>query len=105
MSKAAKLYPELKKRGVKVIALSLGTLESHNAWIKDIMAFGDVTEFPFPIIADPNRELSVLLGMLRPEDKDKEKMPPSVRKMFLIGPDGRLKLATVYPANVGRSFE
>jgi alkyl hydroperoxide reductase subunit AhpC len=69
------------------------------------MALGDVTEFPFPIIADPNREISTLLGMLRPEEKDKEKMPLSVRKMFLIGPDGKLKLASIYPAIVGRSFE
>ncbi|KAI3368952.1 hypothetical protein L3Q82_025918 [Scortum barcoo] len=87
---AAKISDEFKKRGVKMIALSIDSVEDHRNWSKDVMAFNSEAEsaLPFPIIADDKRELSVQLGML----------------VFVIGPDKKLKLSILYPATTGRNF-
>ncbi|XP_016122564.1 peroxiredoxin-6-like [Sinocyclocheilus grahami] len=60
---------------------------------------------PFPIIADDKRELSVLLGMLDPDERDKDGMPLTARCVFVVGPDKRLKLSILYPATTGRNFD
>ncbi|XP_028258870.1 peroxiredoxin-6 [Parambassis ranga] len=104
---AAKISDEFKKRGVKMIALSIDSVEDHRNWSKDVMAFNDQTEspLPFPIIADDKRELSVQLGMLDPDEKDKDGMPLTARCVFVIGPDKKLKLSILYPATTGRNFD
>ncbi|XP_063322309.1 peroxiredoxin-6 [Pelmatolapia mariae] len=104
---AAKISNEFKKRGVKMIALSIDSVADHNSWSKDVMAVSKKadTDLPFPIIADDKRELSVLLGMLDPDEKDKDGMPLTARCVFVIGPDKKLKLSILYPATTGRNFD
>ena len=76
----AKIVPEFAKRGTKVIGLSCDPVESHKGWIKDIQAYNMLTgDFPYPLIADPNRELAVQLGMIDPEEKDKAGLPLTCR--------------------------
>ncbi|KAM8746381.1 peroxiredoxin-6 [Acanthopagrus schlegelii] len=104
---AAKLTDEFKKRGVKMIALSIDSVEDHKAWSKDVMSVSSAADndLPFPIIADDKRELSVKLGMLDPDERDKDGMPLTARCVFVIGPDKRLKLSILYPATTGRNFD
>ncbi|XP_073331796.1 peroxiredoxin-6 [Pagrus major] len=104
---AAKLTNEFKKRGVKMIALSIDSVEDHKAWSKDVMSVSSATEsdLPFPIIADDKRELSVKLGMLDPDERDKDGLPLTARCVFVIGPDKKLKLSILYPATTGRNFD
>ncbi|RVE73969.1 hypothetical protein OJAV_G00036710 [Oryzias javanicus] len=104
---AAKIEQEFKKRGVKMIALSIDSVEDHKNWSKDVMAFnGNAgSPLPFPIIADDNRELSVQLGMLDPDEKDKDGLPLTARCVFVIGPDKKMKLSILYPATTGRNFD
>ncbi|KAI4892560.1 hypothetical protein NFI96_024724 [Prochilodus magdalenae] len=104
---AARLSDEFKKRDVKMIALSIDSVEDHRGWSKDVMAFHPEqasSPLPFPIIADDKRELSVLLGMLDPDERDKDGMPLTARCVFVIGPDKKLKLSILYPATTGRNF-
>ena len=94
---------EFSRRDVKLIALSCDSAEDHAGWIKDIKAAkgADVT---FPIIADGSRETAVLLGMLDEEEKDAAGIPATVRKVFVVGPDRKIKLQLIYPTAVGRNF-
>ncbi|KAL4000278.1 nucleobindin [Sarotherodon galilaeus] len=107
LARAAKISNEFKKRGVKMIALSIDSVADHNSWSKDVMAVSKKadTDLPFPIIADDKRELSVQLGMLDPDEKDKDGMPLTARCVFVIGPDKKLKLSILYPATTGRNFD
>ncbi|XP_053177919.1 peroxiredoxin-6 [Scomber japonicus] len=104
---AAKVSDQFKKRGVKMIALSVDSVEDHRNWSKDVMAFSSAAEstLPFPIIADDKRELAVQLGMLDPDERDKDGMPLTARCVFVIGPDKKLKLSILYPATTGRNFD
>jgi len=99
------LSQEFKKRGVKLAALSCDSTESHNGWIKDILAYNNLTEFSYPIIADPNRDIATLYGMLDPDEKDGAGIPLTCRAVFIVGPDKRLKLSILYPATTGRNFD
>ncbi|XP_017543235.1 peroxiredoxin-6-like [Pygocentrus nattereri] len=108
LGRAATLSPEFAKRNVKMIALSIDSIEEHHGWSKDILAYNNdetVPEFPFPIIADEKRELAVELGMLDPVEKDQSGMPLTARCVFIIGPDKKLKLSLLYPATTGRNFD
>ncbi|XP_056248526.1 peroxiredoxin-6-like isoform X2 [Seriola aureovittata] len=109
LGRAARLHSEFSKRGVKMIALSVDCLEDHHGWTTDILAYNceefDGCSLPFPIIADSQRELAVALGMLDPDEKDKDGMPVTARCVFIIGPDKRLKLSLLYPATTGRNFD
>merc|ERR1739838_469369 len=86
---AAKVSDEFKKRGVKMIALSVDSVEDHHNWSKDVMAYSGESEgaLPFPIIADDKRVLAVQLGMLDPDERDQDGMPLTARCVFVIGPD------------------
>ncbi|XP_068566541.1 peroxiredoxin-6 [Cebidichthys violaceus] len=104
---ASRISGEFKKRDVKMIALSIDSVEDHRNWSKDVMAFNDAAEsaLPFPIIADDKRELSVQLGMLDPDERDKDGVPLTARCVFVIGPDKKMKLSILYPATTGRNFD
>jgi 1-Cys peroxiredoxin 6 len=103
----SKYYDEFAKRGVKLAALSCDGVESHKGWIKDILAYNELEgdDLPYPIIADDKRELAVKLGMLDPDEKDAAGLPMTCRAVFVIGPDGKLKLSLLYPASTGRNFD
>ncbi|KAM8889051.1 peroxiredoxin-6 [Synchiropus picturatus] len=107
LSRAAKLVPEFEKRGVKMIALSVDSVQDHCSWSKDVMFYGGEasTPLPFPIIADEERELAVQLGMLDPDELDKDGVALTARCVFVIGPDKKMKLSILYPATTGRNFD
>lgn len=96
----SKLQDEFKKRNVKTIALSVDPLDSHYSWISDINETQN-TIVDFPIIADPNFEISNLYGMIHPNASDKF----TVRSVFIIGADKKIKLTVTYPASTGRNFD
>ena len=96
----AKLRSEFDKRNVKVVALSVDPLESHNKWIGDINET-QKTKVNFPLIADPKFEVANLYDMVHPEVSDKF----TVRSVFVIGPDKKVKLTITYPAATGRNFD
>nr|AFK11017.1 putative peroxiredoxin 6 [Callorhinchus milii] len=107
LGRAAKMSDEFKKRNVKMIALSIDSIEDHIGWSKDINSYNDSKpeKLPFPIIADKNRDLAVKLGMLDLDEKNKEGLPVTARAVFIIGPDKKLKLSILYPATTGRNFD
>ncbi|XP_012254949.2 peroxiredoxin-6 [Athalia rosae] len=107
LARVAKLIPAFAKRGVKVIALSCNSVDSHIQWIKDIRAYGNITGevFPYPIIEDENREISLSLGMLDPDERDSQGLPLSARSVFIIDPKKKMRLSILYPATTGRNFD
>lgn len=96
----AKYKDEFDKRNVKVVALSVDGLDSHKGWIKDINETQNTT-VNFPIIADEDRKVSELYDMIHPNTNDKL----TVRSVFVIGNDKKVKLIIVYPASTGRNFD
>lgn len=96
----AKLNGEFVERGVKVIAISVDPIEEHHKWKGDI---GDVggTDLNFPIIADPDKKISELYDMIHPREGDTN----SVRSVFIIDPDNKIRLTLTYPKSVGRNFQ
>ncbi|MBV6478919.1 MAG: Peroxiredoxin [Ignavibacteria bacterium] len=95
----SKLKHEFDKRGVKVIGLSVDPLDSHNKWINDINETQG-TKVNFPMIADDDKYVSMLYDMIHPNADDKL----TVRSVFIIGPDKKIKLMLTYPASTGRDF-
>ncbi|NAY90340.1 peroxiredoxin [Muricauda sp. JGD-17] len=96
---AAKFKDEFDKRNVKMMALSVDGAASHNEWIKDINETQN-TVVNFPIIADEDRKVSDLYDMIHPNADD----TLTVRSVFIIGPDKKVKLILTYPASTGRNF-
>ncbi len=96
----AKLRAEFEKRNVKVVALSVDGVESHQRWISDINETQH-THVNFPIIADPTFEVANLYDMVHPQMSDKF----TVRSVFVIGADKKVKLTITYPASTGRNFD
>jgi alkyl hydroperoxide reductase subunit AhpC len=99
LGKTALLNGEFTKRGVKVIAISVDSLESHNKWVPDIEEVNSV-HMNFPIIADPEKTVALLYDMIHPNASEKA----TVRSVFIIGPDKKIKLTLTYPASTGRNF-
>ncbi|MBU2525857.1 MAG: peroxiredoxin [Bacteroidetes bacterium] len=95
----AKFKAEFDKRNVKVIALSVDPIDSHHEWVKDIEETQQTT-VNFPIIADADKKVSSLYDMIHPNASDKL----TVRSVFIIGPDKKIKLILTYPASTGRNF-
>jgi thioredoxin-dependent peroxiredoxin len=95
----AKLKEEFAKRNVKVLAVSVDGLPSHHGWIKDINETQACT-MNFPIIADPDRKVSQAYDMIHPNADT----TATVRSVFIIGPDKKIKLTLTYPASTGRNF-
>ena len=99
LGRTAALKDEFTKRNVKVLALSVDSVESHNGWIKDINETQGV-EVNFPIIADEDRKISEAYDMIHPNAS----VNATVRSLFIIGPDKAVKLIITYPASTGRNF-
>jgi thioredoxin-dependent peroxiredoxin len=96
----AKLKPEFDKRNTKVIAVSVDDVESHKKWMGDIADVGG-TALNFPIIGDEDHKVSDLYDMIHPNANDTQ----TVRSVFVIGPDKKVKLTITYPASTGRNFQ
>jgi alkyl hydroperoxide reductase subunit AhpC len=99
LGRTALLAEEFRKRNVKVLALSVDALPSHEGWVKDINETQHC-EVNFPIIADENRTVATLYDMIHPNASEKT----TVRSLFVIGPDKKIKLFITYPASTGRNF-
>ena len=97
---AARLKPEFERRSVKVIGLSVDPLESHAGWAKDIEETQGAA-VNFPMIADPDKKIADLYDMIHPNASD----TATVRSVFVIGPDKKIKLTLTYPASAGRNFD
>jgi alkyl hydroperoxide reductase subunit AhpC len=96
----AKLKPEFQKRNVKVIGLSVDKVEDHTKWAKDIEETQGA-KLNFPLIDDADRKVSDLYDMIHPNANDTF----TVRSVFVIGPDKKVKLTITYPASTGRNFD
>jgi alkyl hydroperoxide reductase subunit AhpC len=96
----ANYYPEFEKRNVKVIALSVDGVDSHIEWIKDINETQNTT-VNFPIIADEDKHIAELYDMIHPNASESF----TVRSVFIIAPDKKIKLTLTYPASTGRNFD
>lgn len=95
----AKLMPEFARRGVKVLGLSVDTLESHQRWVGDIEATQGV-RLNFPLLADADKTVANLYGMIHPNSDDVF----TVRSVYIIDPNKKLRLTLTYPAPTGRNF-
>lgn len=96
----AKIKDDFKKRNVKVIAVSVDPLESHKGWIGDINETQGC-QVSYPLIADPEKKVATLYDMIHPNAMDNM----TVRSVFVIGPDKKVKLMLTYPASCGRNFD
>ena len=96
----AKITEDFKKRNVKVLAISVDPIDSHKGWIKDINETQGCT-VSYPIIADPEKKVANLYDMIHPNALDNM----TVRSVFVIGPDKKVKLTLTYPASTGRNFQ
>jgi alkyl hydroperoxide reductase subunit AhpC len=99
LGRTAALKKEFEKRNVKVLAVSVDPLDKHMTWRNDINETQNVT-VDFPIIADEDKTVANLYGMLHPNAS----ATATVRSLFVIGPDKAIKLMIVYPASTGRNF-
>jgi thioredoxin-dependent peroxiredoxin len=95
----ARLKSEFDKRNAKVIAISVDPIEAHEGWIPDINETQG-TVVNFPLIADPDRKVAGLYGMIHPNAAD----TVTVRSVFIVGPDKKIKLTITYPQSTGRNF-
>ncbi len=100
LGQVAKLKPEFDKRNAKVIALSVDSAESHKGWIGDINET-QACSVNYPILADPDRKVSDLYDMIHPNANN----TLTVRSVFIIDPNKKLRLTFTYPASTGRNFE
>jgi len=100
LGEASRLKPEFDKRNVKVIGLSVDQTDSHKRWAEDIRETQG-TALNFPVIADPDHKVAELYDMIHPEISDVF----TVRSVFVIGPDKKVKLMITYPASTGRNFD
>lgn len=99
LGRTAALKEEFAKRNVKVLALSVDSVESHKGWINDINETQNV-DLDFPIIADEDRKIAEAYDMIHPNASQSA----TVRSLFIIGPDKKVKLIITYPASTGRNF-
>lgn len=96
----AKLKEQFARKGVKVVALSVDSTEDHKKWVKDINETQNCV-VDYPIIGDVDRRVAMMYDMIHPNALDNL----TVRSVFIIGPDKKLKLTLTYPASTGRNFE
>ncbi|HEX8461270.1 MAG TPA: peroxiredoxin [Segetibacter sp.] len=99
LGRTAALQGEFAKRNVKVLALSVDPVDKHHGWISDINETQNV-DVQFPIIADEDRTVATLYDMIHPNAS----ATATVRSLFIIGPDKKIKLFITYPASTGRNF-
>lgn len=104
LGQLAKNMPEFEKRGVKVAGLSVDSAESHKGWVSDIEDTQQ-TKVDYPIIADPERKIANLYGMLDQTELSETGMPLTVRAVFFIDPNNKIRLMLIYPATCGRNFD
>lgn len=100
LGRLAKLAPEFQKRNVKVLGLSVDPVEDHKRWKSDIEETQNC-KVDYPILADPDRKVATLYDMIHPGLSETF----TVRSVFVIGPDKKIKLTLTYPMSAGRNFD
>ena len=100
LGRTAALHSEFEKRGVKTIAVSVDSLADHRGWAPDISDVGG-TDLNFPIIADTDRNVSMLYDMIHPGEDDTS----TVRSVFIVDPSNKVRTTLTYPKSVGRNFD
>jgi alkyl hydroperoxide reductase subunit AhpC len=100
LGEVAKLKPEFDKRNVKVIGLSVDPVTDHRKWAQDIQDTQGAA-LNFPLLGDADKKVANLYGMIHPNAND----TLTVRSVFVIGPDKKVKLTITYPASTGRNFD
>ena len=96
----SRIQGQFAERNVKILAVSVDPIDDHRGWINDINETQN-TNVSYPLIADPDRKVATLYDMIHPNASDKM----TVRSVFVIGPDKKLKLSLTYPASTGRNFD
>jgi alkyl hydroperoxide reductase subunit AhpC len=104
LGRVSQLKEEWTKRGVVVAGLSVDKLGDHKGWIADINELSN-SKMDYPLIADADKAISVLYGMLDPTHLNAAGLPFTIRSVFIIGPDKLVKLILSYPASTGRNFD
>jgi thioredoxin-dependent peroxiredoxin len=99
IGRTSQLHQEFQKRNVKVLVVSVDKVEDHHGWVRDINEIKN-TKVEFPLIADQDRSVSELYDMIHPNAS----ATLTVRSVFIIGPDKKVKLTITYPAAIGRNF-
>ena len=107
LGNAAKNMEEFKKRNVKLIALSCDSVDDHNGWCSDVMAFSGMPDepLPYPIIADEVREIAHKFGIIDDKAKTATGMPLTARAVFIVDPSKKIRWSIMYPVSTGRSYE
>jgi alkyl hydroperoxide reductase subunit AhpC len=100
LGRTSQLQNEFEKRNVKVLAVSVDPMDKHEGWVRDINETQN-TNVQFPIIADADRNVATLYDMIHPNASE----TATVRSLFVIGPDKKVKLTITYPASTGRNFQ
>jgi alkyl hydroperoxide reductase subunit AhpC len=103
LSRTAALKPEFDKRNCKIIGLSVDSVSEHTSWesdIADVCSNFNGAPINFPLIADKDKKIAELYGMIHPAELDNL----TIRSVFIIGPDKKVKLMMTYPASTGRNF-
>jgi thioredoxin-dependent peroxiredoxin len=99
LGRTASLKSEFDQRGVRVMGVSVDPVESHNSWAQDITDVGG-TDLNFPLIADQDRQVSELYDMIHPGEGDTS----TVRSVFIVDPENKVRLTLTYPKSIGRNF-
>jgi len=99
LGKTASLKSEFDQRDVRVMGVSVDPVESHNSWAQDITDVGG-TDLNFPLIADQDRQVSELYDMIHPGEGDTS----TVRSVFILDPENKVRLTLTYPTSIGRNF-
>src|SRR5690349_391378 len=99
IGRTAQLNEQFKARSAKVLVVSVDPLNEHHKWVKDIKEICN-TSVDFPLIADPDRKVALLYDMIHPNAN----ATATVRSVFIIGPDKKIKFTLTYPAGIGRNF-
>ena len=105
----AQIQPEFERRNTKIIGLSIDSLEEHNAWLKDVEAVGGAP-VSYPLIADTSLEIAKPYNMFPADEPGSSEgrtaaTNATVRSVFVVGPDRRIKLILTYPMTTGRNFD
>jgi alkyl hydroperoxide reductase subunit AhpC len=104
LGRVSQLQPEFKRRNTVTVGLSVDSAKNHTSWIQDINEIVG-TDLTYPIIADEDRKVAVLFDMLNEEHLDDKGVPVTVRSVFFIGPDKKIKAIITYPPSTGRNFD
>ncbi|XP_050527844.1 peroxiredoxin-6-like [Daktulosphaira vitifoliae] len=108
LSRLAMIHNKLEKRGVKTMAMSCDSMDFHIKWTEDLKKLGEIKDdedFPFPIVSDCNRMLSIYLSVLDQKCVDQDGIPVPCRATFIFAPDLSIQLMHFYPQTTGRNID